>query len=121
MNINELKPGRELDALVAEKVMGWARIIMADQAWADVSNNWHSDYMGTVGGKRTVIPLFSTDIAAAWEVVEKFDDYGVWRHEGQAKHHAEFKREFGKWKRWAAEGESASHAICLAALKALIT
>ena len=46
-----MKPGRELDALVVEKVMGWKWL--SGNPWAP-----------------------STDIAAAWEVLEKMRERG---------------------------------------------
>jgi hypothetical protein len=49
-----MKPGRELDALIAEKVMG-------------LFTNGEPDF----GYTYETIPPYSTDIAAAWEVVEK--------------------------------------------------
>jgi len=59
-SILAMEPGRELDALVAEKVM-------------DIPIIWRGPYVA--GG-----PLglgtphkYSTDMSAAWEVVEKFD------------------------------------------------
>jgi len=65
--MNRYLPGRELDALVAEKVMGWHKPTKAE---------WAADF--------TVIPLtlwqyqqltfehYSTDIADAWKVVGYF-------------------------------------------------
>lgn len=47
--MSEHEEGRELDAHVAEKLMGWRR----------------------------VPPRYSTDIAAAWEVLEKLDAMGL--------------------------------------------
>lgn len=106
----DLKPGRELDALVAEKVMG-----------EDLSP------LGTLHGREIpyVPPHYSTDIAAAWQVMEhitaqKRDDFG-W-----------FDLRFvnDRWKatfitgayyeaRDHIEAPTAPHAICLAALKAV--
>lgn len=57
-----LKPGRELDALVAEKVMGYDQEQIRNASY----------YINEAGQTRHDIPSFSTDIAAAWEVVEKF-------------------------------------------------
>lgn len=52
-----MNPSRELDALIAEKVFGFELI----------DDFWFKDET-----KITMrIPLYSTDIAAAWEVVEK--------------------------------------------------
>ena len=67
MNIDEMPAGREMDALVAEKVFGVP----------------HEDCFDVYGGKRCVKDdeyggpqCYSTDIAAAWEVVEKIrEDY----------------------------------------------
>ncbi|WP_245856106.1 BC1872 family protein [Paenibacillus rigui] len=49
--------GPELDKLVAEKVMGWTSI--AKLRWKDPK------------GVTNFVPDYSTDISAAWEVVEK--------------------------------------------------
>ena len=62
MNYDEIPPGREMDALVAEKVMGWIRY--------NDSQGWPSGAKHT-GNRRRSYPRYSTDIAAAWEVVEK--------------------------------------------------
>lgn len=86
-----MKPGRELDALVAEKVMGWKRILSPEDARKCL--NAHSDIppaervfqitelMDTwvnPAGKtfRGELPEYSTDIAAAWEIVEKLKALG---------------------------------------------
>ncbi len=65
-------------------------------------------------------PHYSTDIAAAWEVVEKFqaEDFDVrvgfcrWRDDGRVG-----------WLAWVGKADAladtAPHAICLAALKAV--
>lgn len=58
--IRDMEPGRELDALVADKVMGWELSAtqtnwMHDHNIAAIVVNWHP----------------STNISAAWEVVEK--------------------------------------------------
>ncbi len=102
-----MKPGRELDALVAEKVMGWKM---------DASAVWHGP-----GPSCLVLPHYSTDIADAWEIVEKLqsqdwacildnvkDFLGNWQ--------AHFEKDR---RACTAESESAPHAIALAALKAV--
>ena len=93
-----MKAGRELDALVAEKVMGFCSCLNSehylDSSWSvPVPSSW----VGYAEGRRTTssvyvvdsvndlwhctehdLPLppgkadYSTSIAAAWEVVEKF-------------------------------------------------
>ena len=58
MDVREMKPGRELDMLVAEKVMGCYR-------------NGMGIFVNREGCYRSEIPNYSTDISAAWKVVEK--------------------------------------------------
>lgn len=53
--INELQAGKELDALVAEKVFGYKT---------------HGNFR-EANGIRILIKSYSEDISAAWEVVEK--------------------------------------------------
>ena len=105
-----MEAGRELDALVAEKVMGWKDV---NTAWPSYGSPPESP-----DGWRE-IPAFSTDIAAAWEVVEKLsgpnvvDDFrlaywgGCWR--------AEFQSMIFQY----CEAPTAPQAICLAALRVL--
>lgn len=85
----ELTAGRELDALVAEKVMGWRRSL----GCFDNRNNWNPEgvilvpFPGTEYGPKREwttnpitntrnVPHYSTDIAAAWEVVERLRENG---------------------------------------------
>lgn len=60
-----MKAGRELDALVAEKVMG--RNLTLEKELTE-HEMWLSQLMPEI---IIHIPHYSTDIAAAWEVVEK--------------------------------------------------
>lgn len=60
-----MKPGRELDALVAEKVMGWVRPAMDSPYIVDDPIHGKLAYLS---GE---IPHYSADIAAAWEIIEK--------------------------------------------------
>lgn len=55
-----MKAGRELDALVAEKVMGWTPSIVANYPWQ----------LQPPGRQGVVcpVPYYSTDIADAWRV-----------------------------------------------------
>jgi ABA sandwich protein len=87
--IDKLEPGRELDALVAEKVMGWLWCIQAcgdisrpgqyewsrflappanAAAWRDI---WNGKTEAIIEERPRFAMGFSTDIAAAWLVVEK--------------------------------------------------
>ena len=73
---------RERDAKIAEGLMGWSRVHVEAEAWADVHNQWHADYCGTLEGTRTVVPHYSTDpgdskklrekLAETWEIWELF-------------------------------------------------
>ena len=100
---------RELDALVAEKVMGWRR---REGRWL-VPDRVYS---------RRNCPRYSTSIAAAWQVVERFEERvaiegpvttsDIWR--------------CSIWTSWdenressVADTTSAPRAICLAALRAV--
>lgn len=58
ININKMQAGREFDALIAEKVMG------KGETWFGTFSN---------GSERTIprLPHYSTDIAAAWLLVDK--------------------------------------------------
>lgn len=119
----ELKVGRELDALIAEKVMGLVRC-----------KNWrHAD--GTFPSERCFASpdsptqgaearLYSTEIADAWLVVEKIvashmktgltdrpdGKWGFWicRDMGQPEEETYF-----------CTGDTPAEAICLAAMKAV--
>lgn len=69
-----LKPGRELDVLVAEKVMGtpvhWERAVAIGNRieWVRCEPYRVGEIRRTEDDKP--VPPYSTDIAAAWEVVE---------------------------------------------------
>lgn len=102
--MSELVAGRDLDALVAERVMGWE------------APTWH--HPEGWGTSDSSIPHFSTDISAAWEVVEKMRpdwtlDFRA-TCEGYFASFDNMSQTFEHFSR-----ESAAHAICLAALKAL--
>jgi len=81
--ILSMKPGRELDALVAEKLMGWRKKTFPGggggfTAWVDenervmklISNSTMSETCYRCDYFRP-----STDIAAAWEVLEKIGGF----------------------------------------------
>lgn len=118
-----MEPGRELDALVAENVFGAKVNFERRYPRADLKL-YHpccpamedrcspEDYFD--------VPEYSTDIAAAWEVFEKLL--------GKEAHAAICRRHDGRWLvvddcgdgfDLIADGETAPHAICLAALKAV--
>ena len=104
-----MNPGHELDALIAEKVMGIPR------QWSEAASTWRPE----------ALPRYSTDIAAAFEVAAKLEEQEfalqLWHSE---------KNDIPGWyahftgKYWISsgyegeKGETAAHAICLAALTA---
>lgn len=69
----DMETGRELDAEVAEKVMGWYQRVLASPHPRS-QKNWYRP------GSRhpVVLPGFSTDIAAAWLVVNHLYHSGLW-------------------------------------------
>ncbi len=95
-----MKPGRELDVRVARDVMGIPVTQFADGTWLAANGEELEPY--------------STDIAAAWEVVEKMREVDraveiLFDHGWQANFDS------GEYQ----FGDSAAHAICLAALNAV--
>jgi hypothetical protein len=116
--IDALEAGRKLDVLVAEHVMGWKQ----GRRYGNGNGEWifpegpaphfRNDWEGT--------PRYSTDIAAAFTILERWFKAGLGAgvdmdgHSGiwctistsdGVKHHA--------------FGDTVPHAICLAALKAV--
>ena len=82
MDVREMKPGRELDALVAEKIFDkqfyrapmteWRGRYVYKEFWDDSNsyyNEWHRSQ--EIGEWEYCGPNYSTDISAAWKVVEK--------------------------------------------------
>lgn len=118
----QMKPGRELDALVAEKVMGWRDARLHRNGPTDPCEweAWQGIPPEPEHGWRTALPHYSTSIADAWQVVEwlaehhdGFVSVGVrsvdWGESGDYYDHFAHTT----------SGESAPHAICLAALAAV--
>lgn len=78
-----LVPGRELDALIAENVMGWEQVERSFHGndFVGVSPE-HAAGFRSVGlalnsdGKmpgRAPVPTFSTDLATAWQIVDRLE------------------------------------------------
>ena len=108
--MRKLQPGREMDALIADKVMGSVaekvHILRACKAFPG--------YEHTGNYVCPEIPHYSTDMAAAWTVVEKIEPntgpFILWQDEDGL-----FGCHFGDLSK-AGYGE-APEAICRAALK----
>lgn len=105
-----MKPGRELDALVAEKVMKLHYIVGCSYI-----------FNGKLLGKETV-PHYSTNIYAAWQIVEE-----LYPENDNDLIFKVCRNVTDKGWDWACHfkvggtvfGETAPHAICLAALEAV--
>lgn len=133
--------GRELDALVAEKVMGWVNVACLnggntptgepDDDWnRDARNDPRHGGTGIPQVHRLEVPDYSTQINDAWEVVEKLkrDGWNVslggdngWgctiykiHAQGGKNFSSTWEESFGP-----INAETAPLAICLAALKAV--
>ena len=118
---------RELDALVAEKVMGWK---MYKGAWFPEGfdfevekHKYNADWLSN----GIHIPHYSADIAAAWQVVEKMKaDFSDGSVEGFSLWFSSNPVQMPHWKcmfensedHVKAEAPTAPRAICLAALRA---
>ncbi len=152
--------GREMDALVAERVMGWHREGRGQSVspfhWRDANGDlygidWdskgeHDILVDPTGyrvylcpcreekGDEVELPCYSTDIAAAWLVVDRFGGRVTLMGEGAVNDDdGEYQREEPGWMAvitvyedsyWEqlfskAEGETPMLAICRAALKAV--
>jgi len=132
MNIDQMQAGREMDALVAEKAMGISVQLFGDPCYL-VNYCLRKDngdlyyFKGECPLKasreevKELIPNYSTDIARAWEVVEKMKNYlfvcgrtddGIWEAYF-------FPVNSGIGKLSEAHGDTAPSAICRAALKAM--
>ncbi len=125
MNYATLQAGPELDALIAEKVMGWKPNAkhpnLSGDGWWETENGGENGYLA-------VLPEFSTDIAAAWTVVEKMPRvlghiYPSFDEEsGKFLHWCAVVENSEPWSsaRYGAVGETAPLAICRAALRAAV-
>lgn len=121
-----LNPSRELDVLIAEKILGWTEIqFIPSGHTAEIvpqgikPNERPSPY--TEYRPKHVVPNFSTDIKDAWEVIEKlgtidsiFGDVTIERD--QTLNGATWKVVIDGAEIFS---ETAPHAICLAALEAI--
>lgn len=114
-----MKPGRGLDVFVYEKVFGNAAAFTTTEP---------TMLTATEVLARSRIGFYSTDISAAWEVVEKMHEHpkpvlmlvAPQQDYNNEKWRAEFSRKGWDEKspyHYAASAETAPHVICLAALR----
>lgn len=122
--ILNLKPGRELDAIVVEKVMGLGKInphqvfhiggqvFIYPAKWVeDIMLDDGKEYDGW---EEFDLKPYSTDISAAWEVIEKFPRFEIEKNEEGIW--CALMDE--KWKRFVGYGDTVPEAIAKAALLA---
>lgn len=128
--MTNLKPGRELDALIAEKVMGFKVCTCElDKRLESLARHNEKIKLDTAAARTPVVCVYceapqlfinhySTDLKAAWEVVEKIQcrHFCVSWHLDPYSFTRAYKAEF---QIGSSNGETAPHAICLAALKAV--
>lgn len=115
-----MKPGRELDALVAEHVMGL-------EPWPEQLPSWKCKAFKAKHvphgqkAKPCIPPEYSTNIAAAWKVIEKIKTseswLAIWQTIDTGKWYIELQLDDGTKIGWANDCDTAPQAICLAALK----
>jgi len=108
-----MKPGPELDAVVAERVMGIEGVNIINGPWGEKRAFYAKEsFLGSL-----MIDEYSTDLAAAWKLVEKLapgiiafdirDEWTACRMLGET---------FGIIER---KGDDVPHSICLTALAAM--
>lgn len=119
MNNILMDAGRELDQLIAQKVMGWRKIYLPEEEGKRLGLLWYWDKQE--GGLKTEAqscPNYSTNIKDAFDLVEKTGLFKTYDF------HQE--RETGRWQiGWGSdsayfsakfEAQTAPHVICLAIL-----
>lgn len=117
--------GRELDVLIAEKVMGWTwyKTGRGARMLCEPHHGQLADGSEPIANLATFsVPLYSSDIAAAWSIVEKMQELGwtfaIELFEDNGNYSAYFKNTQNR-DRYVGNADTAPLAICLAALKAL--
>ena len=122
MKIDEMPAGREMDALIAEKVMGW-RVHLRNTAWWVLAGLENESSCGPIKAMTCGSDRWSpsTDIVAAWKVLMKLQAMGYkWTlGSSRAKTIAILMRHDNKDGIISADTDTAPLAICRAALKAL--
>lgn len=125
--IKNMPAGREMRAMIAERIMGWKRARRKSTGEPNPDHDlWVTEITHIATWPDRYAPHIwapDRDIAAAWEVVEKMRDE-FWGIDVTADDHywgCEFWRFDGSHKRIHGAGEKAPLAICRAALLAYQT
>lgn len=113
-----MKAGRELDALVAERVMElhvWTEEEIHRASHWLVKGQYVIDVRQSANCTTVVpVPYYSTSIADAWLVVEKAEYYEASGHDGSYRWYLEINGKYGE-----ADAPTPALAICLAALQSV--
>ncbi len=120
--IDQMEAGPEMDALVAEFMIGWRRAPSEDDpaGWC-----WVTEHGRTRGSATALMPTYSTNIAAAWQVVEKLKERfsSVLVETNPRQYYVDIVTDKGTPSYYRtvadAEADTAPLAICRAALKAV--
>lgn len=112
--IDDMPAGRELDALVAEKVMD-------DPVDRQIVDQHGFEII--LRRSRLVLPRYSTDISAAWKIVEHLRSRNMFVELSEMGINKDWSCSFDgeDGKTVHAEGDTAPMAICMAALLAVRT
>jgi hypothetical protein len=114
----ELQAGRELDVLVAKKVLRWTFRPYGNGGgeWTDAQGEKVA-FGGYNGGS---LPQYSASIADAWEIVPRFASFYLWLDDATDTWHChvDSHRCVIDDCRFHAAADEAAEAICLAALMA---
>ena len=66
MNIDEMQAGREMDCQIALRAMGWT-----EAGWDCDMHEYNGVPGNGANGVLYIVPNYSTEISAAWQVIEK--------------------------------------------------
>ncbi len=114
--MNKLKAGRKLDVLVAKNVMGWTDL--REEEYPETKNVVLRGDNPEKLEYRFAVPYFSTDISAAWKVLEKIQGTNALiTIELAERARCMIFESWGRDKRVCTNADTAPLAICLAALK----
>ena len=111
-----MQPGRELDALIAQKVMGWEMVTESDfgLCWKIPVAPGRYEFQSDESA-----PPYSTNLVAAMQLVERLaETHGLFLGRHGSPGRPPWCCRFGV-EPAVTEGETAPWVICMAALKAL--
>jgi Phage ABA sandwich domain len=122
--MDQPEAGPELDALVAEKVMGCKTYLYGRCPNPFLRCGCENQAHEIQDECNVGLKQYSTDIAAAWEVVEKLKNawcFSLLYHQDNLEWNAEFEKHTDPWNvvKHFADADAAPLGICRAALQAV--